>query len=102
MQTLEKYYGTLEGTIIIVEDGSVEYIPNADFEGKNSFTIVVITEDGDEEEIEIIEEMIPEGTISALSETGGVHTNFYILIGCLLTFVGAISLTIRKTNKEEL
>lgn len=61
------------GTVVLTPDGKWRYTPDPGFVGKDSFTIIVTDEDGNEEEvlIEVAVEEVPKGTVTEPANGGG-------------------------------
>lgn len=80
------------GQITIDEGGKWVYTPEPGFVGKDSFTIIITDENGNEEEIyfEIEVEPIPLGTVDTLPKTGESDRTRFYLTGILLIFMGVI------------
>ncbi|MCT4619673.1 MAG: Ig-like domain-containing protein [Marinisporobacter sp.] len=84
------------GQVIIHENGEWEYKPNPDFVGKDTFTITITDENGNEEEIiiEIDVDEIPLGkpdfpkNTKTLPKTGEVGNGVFYLVGMLFVFIG--------------
>nr|WP_232243286.1 collagen binding domain-containing protein [Paenibacillus sp. GSMTC-2017] len=94
------------GTVTVKPDGTWTYKPDPDFSGKDSFTVIVTDEDGNEEEIliEIEVEEVPEGNIDTtpdvdkLPKTGESSYLLLYLIGT--AFIGGgIVLRLRRTRR---
>jgi len=76
-----------EGTIEII-DGLIVYSPGPNFDGMDSITLILVGDDGEEEEftLDIIGE-IPQG-FPDLPKTGGLPTDIFVGFGTLLIAAG--------------
>ncbi|MCR2806690.1 collagen binding domain-containing protein [Paenibacillus soyae] len=87
------------GHITLTPDGKWEYTPKPGFTGKDRFSVIVVNEDGVEEEIwfEIDVEPIPEGTVvggipdvNELPKTGQTDYTMLYLLGAALVGGGLL------------
>lgn len=87
------------GDITITPDGKWKYTPKPGFIGKDRFSVIVVNEDGEEEEIwiEIDVEPVPEGTVedgtpdlNNLPKTGQADYTLLYLLGAALVGGGLL------------
>jgi uncharacterized repeat protein (TIGR01451 family) len=83
------------GTVVIDQDGNIEYIPEHNYKGSDTFKIKVKDANGEDMILEIIvpEEEIPEGTINILPQKlpqTSEDNQFYYILGFILMFVGVL------------
>ncbi|MGO4375180.1 LPXTG cell wall anchor domain-containing protein, partial [Paenibacillus sp. MCAF20] len=93
--------------VTVTPDGKWVYTPNPGFIGKDKFSIIVMNENGEEEELffEIDVEEIPQGggtaqapDVDELPKTGDSSNLPFVALGASLVLIGAALRLNRKTN----
>lgn len=90
------------GTVKVDENGKWTYTPDPGFIGKDKFTVIVSTPDGDEEftiDIEVEEVPLGAGIPEHLPQTGQTASTMYYVIGLMLILLG-IYLRVTIKSKE--
>lgn len=96
------------GSITITPDGKWTYKPNPGFVGKDKFSIIVVDENGNEEEIwfDIDVDPIPQGGtelspdgVNTLPKTGQDNYSLFYLLGTIL-IGGGIALRLSRNRKK--